>query len=73
MKHLILGLVLVAGIAVMAYAQTALFSLKPVQEPSDGVACAKAGGRAALVADLSEEGQLASSWEPFCLMPAKGQ
>ena len=64
----ICGLVLAGG-AVMA--KDALYSLKPVTSTEDTAACAKAGGLGALVAPLTESGDLAAPWEAHCLVPAK--
>ena len=38
-----------------------------VNFPDDSVACAKEGGRAALVAALDAEGNLAEGWATFCV------
>ena len=66
---LLTGLLLLVGGA--SYGAGVLFSLKPVSTNEDVAECYKAGGKAALVADLAEDGSLITEWEPHCLVPSK--
>ena len=66
---LLTGLLLLVGS--ISYAAGGLYLLKPVSSDEDAVACYKAGGKAALVAEITEDGSIGSAWEPHCLVPSK--
>ena len=71
MKRVIVCVMCLLGLATFAVAQPELFSLSPVIETQDAVACAEAGGKAALVAPLAADGSLAQPFESFCLLAYK--
>lgn len=66
---LLIGLLVLVGS--VGYAAGVVYSLNPVTSNEDVAACVKAGGKAALVADLAADGSLSTEWEPHCLVPSK--
>lgn len=66
---IVIGALLVGSVAV---AQVKLYELRSITDfETEPAKCAAAGGRGALVADLAEDGSLASAWEAFCVLEAK--
>lgn len=55
--------------AAYVWASSPAYTLSPVATIEEVIACQKANGKAAMVADLAPDGSLTSEWAPSCLTP----
>lgn len=71
MKQFVIGLVIGVSLLGSVWAADVAYNLRPLSEEKGPAACAADHGKAALVAEIDEDGYLTTEWEPFCLIPAK--
>lgn len=71
MKAFVIGVIFVLLTVVTVLAHSATYTLSPILEAEDPAKCAKSGGKAALVAEIDENGYLTTEWEAFCLNTVK--
>lgn len=50
-----------------------LYTVSPVLNLPDALACAASGGRAFMVADIDQSGNIASGWVAGCIVEADAQ
>lgn len=74
MKKLLVIVVLIGAMAgvVKAFPGLMTFVILPVTGAEDAKKCADVGGKAAQVASLNKDGEIASGWENFCLVAVEG-
>ena len=72
MKNLCIGVIVGMCLVGVTVAASSTFTLREVVNfPDDAIRCFKDGGKAALVGELNETGDIITEWTTSCLVPTK--